>query len=94
MDPFGISRSSVAGVAPSANVVVAVKAERRMSKTALAWALAHVVRPGDYVTLLAVLAGGGDNKGGGLFNIVLNVIYPYLNQFIINNSLLETTVYN
>ncbi|XP_074588815.1 inactive protein kinase SELMODRAFT_444075-like [Curcuma longa] len=37
-------------------VVVAVRAEREISKTALAWALTHVVRPGDLVTLLAVLA--------------------------------------
>lgn len=35
-------------------VVVAVRAERVISKTALAWALTHVVRPGDCVTLLAI----------------------------------------
>lgn len=92
MRPSGVSRSPVARVAPSADVVVAVKAERYMSKTALAWALAHVVRPGDSVMLLAVLAGGGANKGGGQFNIVLNIIYPYLKS--INNSVLERTVYN
>ncbi|XP_062097117.1 inactive protein kinase SELMODRAFT_444075-like [Humulus lupulus] len=36
-------------------VVVAVKAERVISKAALAWALTHVVHPGDSITLLAVL---------------------------------------
>ncbi|CAA7399487.1 unnamed protein product [Spirodela intermedia] len=41
---------------PEENVVmVAVKAEREMSKMALSWALTHVVRPGDIVTLLAVI---------------------------------------
>ncbi|URE28646.1 STYKc [Musa troglodytarum] len=40
---------------PENVVVVAVRAEREISKTALAWALTHVVRPGDVVTLLAVL---------------------------------------
>ncbi|KAL6995600.1 non-specific serine,threonine protein kinase [Sarracenia purpurea var. burkii] len=44
--------SSAAG-----NVIVAVKAEKVISKTALAWALSHVVHPGDCVMLLAVLPG-------------------------------------
>ncbi|CAN1273698.1 Inactive protein kinase SELMODRAFT_444075 [Linum perenne] len=35
-------------------VVVAVKAEKVISKTALSWALSHVVNPGDCITLLAV----------------------------------------
>ncbi|TXG52306.1 hypothetical protein EZV62_021475 [Acer yangbiense] len=35
-------------------VVVAVRAEKVISKTALAWALTHVVHPGDGITLLAV----------------------------------------
>ncbi|XP_028082719.1 inactive protein kinase SELMODRAFT_444075-like isoform X1 [Camellia sinensis] len=39
-------------------VIVAVKAEKVISKTALAWALTHVVRPGDCITLLAVLSSG------------------------------------
>ncbi|EEF52503.1 BRASSINOSTEROID INSENSITIVE 1-associated receptor kinase 1 precursor, putative [Ricinus communis] len=37
-------------------VVVAVKAEKVISKTALAWALTHVVHPGDCITLLAVFS--------------------------------------
>ncbi|XP_044510983.1 inactive protein kinase SELMODRAFT_444075-like isoform X2 [Mangifera indica] len=35
-------------------VLVAVRAEKVISKTALAWALTHVVRPGDGITLLAL----------------------------------------
>ncbi|KAL3505239.1 hypothetical protein ACH5RR_035080 [Cinchona calisaya] len=35
-------------------VIVAVKAKKVITKTALAWALTHVVRPGDFITLLAV----------------------------------------
>lgn len=50
------SSSSAAAVAAAENVVVvAVRAEMEMSKTALTWALSHIVRPGDLVTLLAVL---------------------------------------
>ncbi|KAL8141168.1 hypothetical protein V2J09_007189 [Rumex salicifolius] len=37
--------------------VVAVKAERMVSKEALSWALTHVVRPGDCIALLAVFSG-------------------------------------
>ncbi|KAF7817542.1 inactive protein kinase [Senna tora] len=38
-------------------VLVAVKAERVISKTALAWALTHVVHSSDCITLLAVYCG-------------------------------------
>ena len=41
----------------SENVFVAVKAEREVSKAAMVWALTHVVRPGDSITMLALLAG-------------------------------------
>ncbi|CAK9171741.1 unnamed protein product [Ilex paraguariensis] len=40
----------------SEKVIVAVKAEKVISKTALAWALTHVVHPGDCITLLAVFS--------------------------------------
>lgn len=36
-------------------VVVAVKASRDISKTALVWALTHVVQPGDCIKLLVVI---------------------------------------
>ncbi|RVX15220.1 Inactive protein kinase [Vitis vinifera] len=42
--------------AATEKVVVAVRAERVISKTALAWALSHVVHAGDCITLLAVFA--------------------------------------
>ncbi|XP_065880285.1 inactive protein kinase SELMODRAFT_444075-like [Euphorbia lathyris] len=37
-------------------VIVAVKAEKVISKTALAWALTHVVHTGDCITLLAIFS--------------------------------------
>ncbi|KAL2242054.1 inactive protein kinase SELMODRAFT_444075 isoform X2 [Sesamum indicum] len=43
-------------------VVVAVKAEKVISKAALAWALTHAACSGDGITLLAIFSG---NKGGG-----------------------------
>lgn len=46
-------------------VIVAVKAEKLISKSALAWALNHVVHPGDCITLLAVLSG--DKSGKRIF---------------------------
>lgn len=46
-------------------VLVAVRAEGELSKTALAWALTHIVRPGDLVTLLAVLPDLHDSPGKG-----------------------------
>lgn len=36
-------------------VVVAVKASKEIPKTALVWALTHVVQPGDYIKLLVVI---------------------------------------
>lgn len=35
-------------------VVVAVKASKEIPRTALVWALTHVVQPGDCITLLVV----------------------------------------
>lgn len=49
-------------------VLVAVKAERVISKTALAWALTHVVHSSDCITLLAVYSG---EKTGNLKFIYL-----------------------
>lgn len=39
----------------SHKVLVAVKAEKVIAKAALAWALTHVVHPGDCITLLAII---------------------------------------
>ncbi|XP_038718490.1 inactive protein kinase SELMODRAFT_444075-like isoform X2 [Tripterygium wilfordii] len=43
-------------------VVVAVKAEKVIARTALAWALTHVVDPGDCITLLAVFSSSKSSK--------------------------------
>ncbi|KAI3463276.1 hypothetical protein Pfo_019939 [Paulownia fortunei] len=43
-------------------VVVAVKASREISKTALLWALTHVVQPGDCITLLVVVSSHSSGR--------------------------------
>ena len=43
-------------------VVVAVKASKEIPKTALVWALTHVVQPGDCITLLVVVPSNGSGK--------------------------------
>ncbi|KAE8699438.1 Proline-rich receptor-like protein kinase PERK8 [Hibiscus syriacus] len=42
------------GLGMAKKVVVAVKASKEIPKTALVWALSHVVQPGDCITLLVV----------------------------------------
>ncbi|WOG90676.1 hypothetical protein DCAR_0309920 [Daucus carota subsp. sativus] len=54
MFPPKISRPTPPEDSPPANVIVAVKAEKVISRTALAWTLTHVVRSGDCIILLAV----------------------------------------
>lgn len=48
-------------------VVVAVKASKEIPKTALVWALTHVVQPGDCITLLVVVPSHGS---GTIFFLV------------------------
>lgn len=43
------------GVNSVEKLVVAVKASKDISKTALVWALTHVAHPGDCITFLIVL---------------------------------------
>lgn len=50
------------GVVVGKVVVVAVNALREIQKTALVWALTHVVQPGDYVKLLAVIPSHTSSK--------------------------------
>ncbi|CAB4288291.1 unnamed protein product [Prunus armeniaca] len=50
------------GVVAGKVVVVAVNALREIQKTALVWALTHVVQPGDYVKLLAVIPSHTSSK--------------------------------
>ncbi|KAJ0967660.1 hypothetical protein J5N97_024577 [Dioscorea zingiberensis] len=45
-------------------VFLAVRAEGEVSKAMMAWALTHVVRPGDIVTFLAILPDLNDTRGG------------------------------
>ncbi|KAF4398111.1 hypothetical protein CsatB_012274 [Cannabis sativa] len=46
-------------------VVVAVKASKEIPKTALVWALTHVVQPGDCITLLVVVPSQNSGKKWG-----------------------------
>ena len=48
-------------------VVIAVKASKEIHKTALVWALTHVVQPGDCITLLVVVP----SHGSGTFFLFL-----------------------
>ncbi|KAK6938745.1 Serine-threonine/tyrosine-protein kinase, catalytic domain [Dillenia turbinata] len=52
-----VKRRREADNTTSDHVIVAVRAEKVISKTALAWALTHVVQPGSSLTLLAVFTG-------------------------------------
>ena len=65
----------------SHKVLVAVKAEKVISKAALAWALTHVVHPGDCITLLAIIPKEKTSKP------LLSLIY----LFIFNNSIITKT---
>lgn len=49
------------GGVTAAKVIVAVKAETVISKSELAWAVAHAARPGEGIILLAVFS---DKKAG------------------------------
>lgn len=46
-------------------VVVAVKASKEIPKTALVWALTHVVQPGDCITLLVVISSHSSGRKWG-----------------------------
>lgn len=48
-------------------VVVAVKASREIPRTALIWALKHVVQPGDCITLVVVVS----SESSGTFYLPL-----------------------
>lgn len=58
-----------AATAMADKVIVALKAEKVISKVALSWALSHVVHPGDSITLLAVLPS---EKSGSFTNLAPN----------------------
>ncbi|KAL8460304.1 hypothetical protein ACS0TY_032012 [Phlomoides rotata] len=48
------------GSAMAKKVVAVVKASKEIPKTALVWALTHVVQPGDCITLLVVISQTSD----------------------------------
>ena len=54
-------------------VVVAVKASKEIPKTALVWALTHVVQPGDCITLLVVVPSGSS----GNFSLPCFGLFPF-----------------
>lgn len=49
-------------VSDAARVLVAVKASKEIPKTALIWALTHVVQPGDCITLLVLASSHTSGK--------------------------------
>ncbi|XVE88738.1 hypothetical protein DITRI_Ditri19aG0093000 [Diplodiscus trichospermus] len=53
------------GTEMAEKVVVAVKASKEIAKTALVWALTHVVQPGDCITLLVVVPSHGSGRKWG-----------------------------
>ncbi|XWS18873.1 hypothetical protein CRYUN_Cryun32bG0082300 [Craigia yunnanensis] len=53
------------GTDKAEKVVVAVKASKEIPKTALVWALTHVVQPGDCITLLVVVPSHGSGRKWG-----------------------------
>lgn len=55
----------------SEKVVVAVKASKEIPKTALVWALTHVVQPGDCITLLVVVP----SHSSGIFLLPYLIVY-------------------
>lgn len=60
-------------------VVVAVKASKEIPKTALVWALTHVVQPGDCITLLVVVP----SQSSGKILFKTSVLVSYFSKGII-----------
>ena len=68
------------GMDMAEKVVVAVKASKEIPKTALVWALTHVVQPGDCITLLVVPSHGS----GTLFSCFLLVLHLPMSFLVLN----------
>jgi uncharacterized protein YycO len=59
-------------------VVVAVKASKEIPRSALVWALTHVVQPGDFIKLLVVIPAHSES----------NALYFFLPPHIIIRKIL------
>lgn len=64
-------------------VVVAVKASKEIPRTALVWALTHVVQPGDCITLLVVVPS---HSSGTYFSCLLIFMLLFFSEFLVKNS--------
>jgi hypothetical protein len=65
-------------------IVVAVKASKDISRTALVWALTHVVQPGDCIKLLVIIPAHSSS-------IVITLFHEFnLSFFLFFNSILFT----
>lgn len=53
-------------------IVVAVKASKEIPKSALLWALTHVVQPGDCITLLVVVPPQSSGNFLSLLDLVVS----------------------
>jgi hypothetical protein len=65
-------------------IVVAVKASKDISRTALVWALTHVVQPGDCIKLLVIIPAHSSS-------IVITLFHEFILFFF--NSILFTISY-
>lgn len=60
-------------------VIVAVKASREIPKTALIWALTHVVQPGDCITLIVVVP----SHNSGTFLAAVSLIFDVCSVLVL-----------
>lgn len=63
---------TVKGLGATEKVVVAVKASKEIPKTALVWALTHIVQPGDCIMLLVVVP---PHSSGTILTLYLSFVF-------------------
>jgi hypothetical protein len=68
-------------------IVVAVKASKDISKTALVWALTHVVQPGDCIKLLVIIPANSSSIVITLFH-EFNLSFFFSIQFCLQFQML------
>lgn len=71
------------GLNTVSKVIVAVKALKEVPKTALVWALTHVVQPGDCITLLVVIPSPSSGILVALFELHCIKLWPEYSVFIL-----------